>query len=143
MRKDELLIATFAGTRLRMELDRVPLWRGDHVEVRQFLDDFARYLYLPRLRDLSVLLEAIQTGLGLMTWEQDSFAYANSYDEDAGRYRALEHGPRGPLTESDPALGRTPRAWLGCAWVALPGSSPALRQGASLVALVGATHQYQ
>ena len=101
MRNDELLIATFAGTRLRMELDRVPLWRGKHVEVRQLLDDFARYLYLPRLRDPSVLLDAIRTGLGLMTWEQDSFAYADSFDEGAGRYRALHHGP---LTDSDPGL---------------------------------------
>ncbi len=104
MRNDELLIATFAGTRLRMELDRVPLWQGDHVEVRQLLDYFARYLYLPRLKDPSVLLDAIRNGLGLMTWEQDSFAYADSYDEDAERYRALHHGPRGPLTDSDAGL---------------------------------------
>ena len=104
LRNDELLIVTFAGTRLRMELDRVPLWQGDHVEVRQLLDYFSRYLYLPRLKDPSVLLEAIRTGLGLMTWEQDSFAYAESYDEDAGRYRALQHGPRGPLMDSDPGL---------------------------------------
>ena len=104
MRNDELLIATFAGTRLRMELDRVPLWQRDHVEVRQLLDYFARYLYLPRLKGPSVLLEAIRTGLGLMTWEQDSFAYADSYDENAGRYRALHHGPRSPLTDSDAGL---------------------------------------
>jgi predicted AAA+ superfamily ATPase len=29
--RDELLVTTLAGTRLRMELDRIPLWRGDHV----------------------------------------------------------------------------------------------------------------
>ncbi|MXW26582.1 MAG: hypothetical protein F4Z77_09880 [Dehalococcoidia bacterium] len=104
MRNDELLIATFAGTRLRMELDRVPLWREEHVEVRQLLDDFARYLYLPRLKEPSVLLDAIRDGLGLMTWAQDSFAYADSYDEGAGRYRGVHHGPRGPLTDSDPGL---------------------------------------
>ena len=34
---------------LRMELDRIPLWRGDHVAVKQLVEDFARYLYLPRL----------------------------------------------------------------------------------------------
>jgi hypothetical protein len=32
-----------------MELDRAPLWRGDHVEIRQLVEDFARYLDLPRL----------------------------------------------------------------------------------------------
>ena len=104
MRNDELLVTTFAGTRLRMELDRIPLWRGDHVAVRQLVDDFARYSYLPRLKDPSVLLEAIRNGLALMTWEQDSFAYADGYDDSAGRYRGLQSGPRGTLSDNDPGL---------------------------------------
>ena len=54
-----------AGTRLRMELDRVPLSRGDHVAVRQLAEDFARYTYLPRLREPSVLAAAVQDGVGL------------------------------------------------------------------------------
>src|SRR5207247_11464933 len=33
LRNDELLVIGLAGTRLRMELDRVPLWRGDHVPI--------------------------------------------------------------------------------------------------------------
>ena len=104
MRNDELLVTSFAGTRLRMELDRIPLWRGDHVSVRQLVDDFARYSYLPRLREPAVLLEAIRNGLSLMMWEQDSFAYADGYDDGAGRYRGLQSGPRGALTDSDPGL---------------------------------------
>ena len=104
MRNDELLITVFAGTRLRMELDRIPLWRGDHVPVRQLVDDFARYSYLPRLREPAVLLEAIRNGLSLMTWEQDSFAYAEGYDDSAQRYRGLQSGPRAALTDSDPGL---------------------------------------
>ena len=104
MRNDELLITSFAGTRLRMELDRIPLWRGDHVSVRQLVDDFARYSYLARLKEPAVLLEAIRNGLSLMTWEQDSFAYADGYDEIAGRYRGLHFGPRAALSESDPGL---------------------------------------
>ena len=39
-----------------------------------------------------------------MTWEQDSFAYADGYDDGAGRYRGLQSGPRGALTDSDPGL---------------------------------------
>jgi len=92
LRADELLVTGFAPTRLRMELDRVPLWRGDHVEIRQLVDDFARYLYLPRLRDSNVVLEAIRDGLGLLLWTQDSFAYADSFDEAADRYRGLRCG---------------------------------------------------
>ena len=104
MRNDELLITSFAGTRLRMELDRIPLWRGDHVSVRQLVDDFARYSYLARLKEPAVLLEAIRNGLSLMTWEQDSFAYADGYDDGAGRYRGLQSGPRAALTDNDPGL---------------------------------------
>ena len=104
MRNDELLVTTFAGTRLRMELDRIPLWRGEHVAVRQLVDDFARYSYLPRLKDPSVLLEAIRNGLALMTWEQDSFAYADGYDDSVGRYRGLQSGPRGALADDDSGL---------------------------------------
>ena len=92
LRGDELLVTGFAPSRLRMELDRIPLWRGDHVEVRQLLDDFARYLYLPRLRDSEVLLGAVRDGLGLLVWTKDSFAYADSFDEAAGRYRGLRCG---------------------------------------------------
>ena len=89
LRNDELLITSFAATRLRMEMDKIPLWRGNHVEIRQLVEDFGRYLYLPRLREPAVLLEAVRSGLSLITWEQDSFAYAESYDESAGRYRGL------------------------------------------------------
>ena len=101
LRPDYLLTA-FAGTMLRMEMDRVPLWRGNHVTVKQLTEDFARFLYLPRLKDSSVLAEAIRDGLGLMFWHNDSFAYADIYDEATGRYRALRCGES--LTLSDDAL---------------------------------------
>jgi predicted AAA+ superfamily ATPase len=92
LRKDELLIAGFAPTRLQMELDRVPLWRGDHVAINQLVDDFARYLYLPRLIDSKVLTDSIMDGCQLLNWEQDAFGYADSYDKDEGRYRGLRGG---------------------------------------------------
>ena len=92
LRSDELLVTALAGTRLRMELDRVPLWRGDHVAVQQLVEDFARYPYLPRLKEPAVLLAAIRDGLGLLLWPQESFAYADSFDEEAGRYRGLRCG---------------------------------------------------
>jgi len=75
-----------------MELDRIPLWRGNHVPVTQLADDFAQYLYLPRLRGRDVLAEAIRDGLRIMTWAQDSFAYADSFDEAKGRYVGLKAG---------------------------------------------------
>ena len=48
LRSDEFLVTTFAATRLRMDLDRSP-WRGDHVAIKQLIEDYARYLYLSRL----------------------------------------------------------------------------------------------
>src|SRR5208337_1904004 len=89
LRNDELLIVNFAASRLRMEMDRVPLWRGNHVAIRQLVEDFGRYLYLPRLQTSTVLLNAIGAGLALLTWHQDAFAYAESYDDSADRYRGL------------------------------------------------------
>lgn len=100
LRNDELLIKSFAASRLRMELDRVPLWRGQHVTVKQLAEDFARYLYLPRLCDTSVLLDSIRNGIALLTWAQDSFAYADSYDEAAGRYRGLLAGQQVVLSDA-------------------------------------------
>jgi predicted AAA+ superfamily ATPase len=101
LRNDELLVTSLAGTRLRMDLDRVPLWRGDHVSIKQLIDDFGRYLYLPRLQGPSVLLGAIRDGLGLLLWQQDSFAYADSFDETAGRYRGLRSGQNIPISEAN------------------------------------------
>jgi predicted AAA+ superfamily ATPase len=104
LRNDELLITSFAASRLLMELERVPLWRGDHVPIRLLLQDFGRYVYLPRLKDSAVLLGAIEAGFGLLTWMQDSFAYAESYDEDNQRYRGLRGGQPMMVSEGDTGL---------------------------------------
>jgi predicted AAA+ superfamily ATPase len=92
LRTDEHFLVSFGSTRLRMELDKIPLWRGNHVPVKQLVEDFARYLYLPRLKDSNVLLDSIRDGLGLLTWRQDSFGYAESFDEGVTRYRGLRGG---------------------------------------------------
>lgn len=92
LRNDELFITSFGSTILRKNLDDVPLWRGDHVPVRQLVEDFARYLYLPRLAGPEVLIQAIRDGVNLLTWQSDTFGYAESYDESASRYRGLRGG---------------------------------------------------
>ena len=105
LESDETLVTSMAGTRLRMELDRVPLWRGNHVSVQQLVEDFARYIYLPRLRQPSVLLDAIRDGVALLTWMKDSFAYADSYDEKDERYPGLRINEQGlQLTAMSPGL---------------------------------------
>jgi predicted AAA+ superfamily ATPase len=101
LRDDELLITGFAPTRLRMELDRIPLWRGDNVSLKQLVEDFARYPYLPRLKNPPVLLAAIQDGLSLLLWQQESFAYADAYDESTGRFLGLKCGKVASISEAN------------------------------------------
>ena len=101
LKNDELLVTGFAGTSLKMELDRVPLWRNNHVAVKQLAEDFARYVYLPRLKDSSVLVGAVRDGVGLLTWEEESFAFADSFDELTGRYRGLRGGQLVSLVDAD------------------------------------------
>jgi hypothetical protein len=62
--------------------------------VKQLVDDFAKYLYLPRVKNAQVILDAIQDGVSRLTWSQDTFAYADYYDATADRYRGLEAGRR-------------------------------------------------
>ncbi|MGO9949305.1 MAG: ATP-binding protein, partial [Steroidobacteraceae bacterium] len=92
LRNDETLVINLGSTILRKHLDDVPLWRGEEVPVKQLVEDFGRYLYLPRLAGPEVLIRAICDGVALLTWQSDTFAYAESYDESAHRYRGLRAG---------------------------------------------------
>jgi predicted AAA+ superfamily ATPase len=131
LKNDELLITGFAASRLRMELDRIPLWRGDHVSVKQLVEDFARYLYLPRLADPDVLLEAIRNGVALLTWEKDGFAYADGYDEQGKRYQGLSAGKQVAIRDPDaPGLLVKPEV----ARIQLDAESAAAPGGASVPA---------
>ena len=62
------------------------------------IDYFATYIYLPRLAGPDVLLGAIRGGLALLTWTSESFAYADSFDEAAVRYRGLRAGQNVAVT---------------------------------------------
>lgn len=114
LRTEDLLVTTLGSTILRKHLDEVPLWRGNHVMVKQVVEDFTRYLYLPRLAGPEVLINSIQEGVALLTWQSDTFAYAESHDDGAGRYKGLRGGKMvsvsaessGLLVKPDVALGQ-------------------------------------
>ncbi len=101
LRNDDSIVPMLAGTSLKDYLDRIPLWRGNHVSLKQLVEDFARYLYLPRLTDTAVLLNAVKEGVGLLTWVNDSFAYADSFDEATNRYRGLRGGQNINISEGN------------------------------------------
>lgn len=77
------------GIRLRLELDRIPLWRGDHVSIKQLIEDFATYLYLPRLKNEVVLISAIKNSLVNIAVNAETFVYAAGYDDEKKEYRGL------------------------------------------------------
>ncbi len=60
--------------------------------MRDLWSFYSQYLYLPRLRDVGVLLEAIADGVGSLAWRQDGFAYDDARDEAAGRFAGLRAG---------------------------------------------------
>lgn len=89
MIENELLIENMAGSRLKLDIDRIPLWEGNHVSIAKLADYIAQYVYLPRIRQTEVLLKAISDGISKPSWEKDTFAYADSYDEGNDRYIGL------------------------------------------------------
>jgi hypothetical protein len=68
------------------------LWANGHVAVNDVWDAFARYPYLPRLRDINVLNRTVAQGPASITWEQHGFAVADAFDEKNNRYAALTTG---------------------------------------------------
>ncbi|MDN3687236.1 Swt1 family HEPN domain-containing protein [Cyclobacterium jeungdonense] len=87
-----LLYNDFAPTLLKMDLDNIPLWRDNSVEIKQLREDYAKYLYLAKLSSPTLLEQAIENGLALVSWKKDSFALADSYDAENLRYLGLQAG---------------------------------------------------
>ena len=104
LKSDGQLITLFHPTALRLELDKIPLWRGNHVGVKRLVEDFASYLYLQRPRDSEVLLAAIREGIASTTWQTETFAFVESFDEKAGRYLAIRAGRIVAISTNAPSL---------------------------------------
>lgn len=108
MRQDETLISHLAGTVLRSEMDRIPLWRDgeekERVLVKQLADDFATLIYLPRLKSRQVFFEAIRNGVA-HALPEETFVFAESYDTKKNRYTGL-------VTRKLPASLESPGALL-------------------------------
>lgn len=92
LRDQELIVTQLAGVMLRNELEKIPLWRGNHVHIKELVEDFAKYVYLPRMKHQDVLLNAIRDGLQSTNWLEETFAYASGWDEDRQRYLNLQAG---------------------------------------------------
>jgi len=104
LKGEELFMVQLGGIRLRHEIDRIPLWRGNHVGLKQLCEDMARYLYLPRVRDEDVLIAAVRDGLDSSSWQKETFAYAEGWDEARGRYKGLRAGQAGRVSADSDSL---------------------------------------
>jgi predicted AAA+ superfamily ATPase len=89
---DEGVLSTvWASVMLRLRLDGVlaPMWENSSVTVAEIWDALARYVYLPRLKGIEVLLTTVRNGPAQLAWESESFATADAYDAGTGRYLGL------------------------------------------------------
>ena len=85
--QEEALLTKMGPARLKLVLDNY-LWQNTkHIGTKKLSEYLASYLYLPRLRDTNVLMEAIQAGIGGFIC--DRFAYADRFDEEKKRYEGL------------------------------------------------------
>lgn len=98
------LATRYGGTLLRHDLDRVPLWRGESASVKQLVEDFAQYLYLPRLKTPQVLLDAVRDGVSSLMWQTESFAYADFFDEKKKRFVGLRTAATGTVVADGKSL---------------------------------------
>jgi hypothetical protein len=81
LESEERLITSYGGTRVRMELDRIPLWkeRGD-ISIADLWKAYCEFPYLTRLASIEVLNEAIGTGIANFNWADETFAYAEGHN---------------------------------------------------------------
>lgn len=104
LRGESQMVSQYASSLLKGDLDKIPLWRGNHVAIGQVAEDYARYLYLQRVRGPEVIFAAIRDGLGLMMWASETFAYAESWDEAKQRYVGLQGGKMLNITADNTGL---------------------------------------
>jgi hypothetical protein len=109
---DDYFVMHYGPSHLRADLDRVPLWPAgqEHVAVRVLCGYYAQYLYLQRVRDAQVILEAVREGVARLTWEIETFAYAESWDESRRRYLGLRTNAQGSVTADAGTLVVQPEA---------------------------------
>lgn len=104
LRGESQMVSQYASSLLKGDLDKIPLWRGNHVAIGQLAEDYARYLYLQRVRGPEVIFAAVRDGLGLMMWAAETFAYAESWDESKNRYVGLQGGKMVDVTPDNIGL---------------------------------------
>jgi hypothetical protein len=92
MLRIEQLMPVMDGHRLRLEIDQVPLWKNNTVAVSSLIEYFSRYVYLPRIASKDTILHAVEEGVSSLSWNPHTFAVADGYDANAGKFVNLRAG---------------------------------------------------
>jgi predicted AAA+ superfamily ATPase len=105
LRQGGLLATTYGARNVRMDLEGAlqSVWSRGHVPVSDLWSYYRKYPYLTRLRDRSVLDNAVRSVLNEISWEVEGFALAAGFDEVAECYIGLtipHEGSFGPITDT-------------------------------------------
>ena len=118
--KQDIILTALTSTAVALELVSSNLrarWNEGRIAVGELWSYFARYPYMPRLRDERVLLDAVVSVMNDIGWESVGFALAAGYDASRGDFIDLrlpleDETPR--ITDTTllvaPALARTQRS---------------------------------
>jgi predicted AAA+ superfamily ATPase len=89
--KEDVLRVQIAPATVRHDLDSKlhRIWNQGRIRVGDLWDYYTKYPYLPRLRDKSVLLRAIEDAVMDIAWTQQGFALADGYDASTGDFAGL------------------------------------------------------
>lgn len=88
---EEGLLIELGPSRLDRDLQKY-IWNGKpHLSLKDLREYFNRYIYLPRLKDQTVLIKAVQAAISGMI--PGPFAYAERWEEQSNTYLglAIEH----------------------------------------------------
>jgi predicted AAA+ superfamily ATPase len=76
---------------IRLDLDSKlsRAWESGHISVGQLWSFYCSYPYLTRLKNRNVLADAIAEVLGIIMFDEEGFALAESFDSTTGTYSGL------------------------------------------------------
>jgi hypothetical protein len=106
---EEHLITTYSAASLTLAILNDYVWKNaNHIDLKTLWKYLTNYLYLPRLKNEQVLLDAIAEGVGkdLCSW-QENFAYASGYDEGIGNGKAVQSNRDNYKVDSNSSTNRT------------------------------------
>lgn len=90
---EEKLVEAYSGVRVRMDLDKIPLWEDNNIiKLSTLWSHYAQRPYLTRLASFDVLARAVEDGVASMAWDQETFGYADHYDPDTDQLLGFSAG---------------------------------------------------